>query len=339
MKQLILSLLFLSSVVMAEEVTVTGFGTTYNSALESAKVSALEKGASTFLIGENSARNGKVTEEIDQYNGGILQKYQVVSHQQTPNGHEVTIVADVVPKNNTVRRKSRTDLNIDFEEYEQREKVVARLDNISKAIHAKVTNVQPSIGRYETTVRGSVLLSWQPKWITDMKSFGKVMNDNGKTTNNIYDNASGSLVNALMTRAGFVGAMVGMGVDAAARPETPMNSNSMMYCFSQFYNSSFDCTNAGVDITFPRNPKLVIVAKSNGRDIVLYEQYLDMKMYRYVSAGESMGTTGLLRTNYQTRFHNPAFIIHEQETQTVDLTFNVENSIIKSVTELYVYVR
>lgn len=338
MKNLLISLLFLTSVAVAEEVKVTGYGANYNSALENAKVAALEKGASTFMIGESTARNNRVTEEIDQYNGGIINKYEVVGQRRTDSGVEVTIVADVVPKNNKVLH-GKTPFNVNFDEYQQRERIVNRLDNVGKAIHATVVNNQTKIGRYETTVRGTVLLQWQPKWLSDMKSLGKVMNDKGSTSNNVYDGVSGGAINALMTRGGFIGAMVGMGVDSAVRPDPQPSSASMMYCFSQFYNTSFDCTNAGVDLNFPRNPKLVIVGKVDGRSVVLYEQYLDMKMYRFVSAGESVGTTGLLRTSYETRFHNPALIIHEQETQSVDLTFNVENGIIKSVTEVGVYLQ
>lgn len=338
MKNFLFFLMLLTSVASAEEVRVTGYGANYNSALENAKVVALEKGASTFIIGESTARNGRVSEEIDQYNGGIIKKYDVVSQQTTPTGFAVTIVADVVPKKNVVLH-SKNPFNVDFEEYEKREKIISRLDNVGKAIHAKVLNSQTKIGRYETTVRGTVLLQWQPKWISDMKALGIVMDDNGKTTNNVYDGVSGGVINALMTRGGFIGAMVGMGVDSAVRPTTPKTSDSMMFCFSQYWNSSFQCTNAGVDLNFPRTPKLVIVAKANGRDVVLYEQYLDMKMYRYLSAGDSVGTTGLIRTSYETRFHNPALLIHEQESQTVDLTFNVENSIIKSVTEIGVYLK
>lgn len=338
MKHFLLSLMFLASVAVAEEVKVTGYGANYNSALENAKVIALEKGTGTFIIGENTARNGKVTEEIDQYNGGVIKKYEVVSHRSHSTGYEVTIVADVVPKDNTVRKNRTVPLAADWDDFEKRERIVNRLDNISKAIHAKVVNTQTTIGRYETNISGRVILSWQPKWITDMKALGSVMNDKGKTSNNVYDGVSGGVINTLMTRGGFIGAMVGMGADSAIRPEQ-QRSTSMMYCFSQFYNSTFDCTNTGVEMTFPRNPKLTIVAKANGRDVVLYEQYLDMTMYRYVSAGESLGTTGLIRTSYQTRFNNPAFVVYEQESQVVDLTFNVENSIIKSVTEVGVYLR
>jgi hypothetical protein len=326
------------SVASAEEVQVTGYGLNYNSALENAKVMALEKGASTFIIGESTARNGKMTEEIDQYNGGVIKKYDVVSQRTTNMGYEVTIVADVVPKNNAVR-KTKTPFNVDFEEYEKREKIVNRLDNVGKAIHAQVTKTGTKIGRYETTVYGQVVLTWQPKWITDMKSLTSVINERGTTTNNVYDNVAGSGINSLMSRFGFLGAMGGMAVDSAIRPTPQQNSDHMMVCFGEYYGNGVDCHKLSVDMTFPRSPKLVLVAKVEGRGhVVLYEQYLDMKMYKYVSSGDTMSTSNLFKS-YKTSFHNPALLVYEQQTQVIDLTFNIENSIIKSVTEIGVYLK
>jgi hypothetical protein len=97
MKKTLLELLLASSFEYAEQVTVTGYGANYNAALENAKVLALEKGASTFIIGENRAREGKVTEEIDQYNGGVIKSYRIVSQRNDGFSHEVEIAADVVP--------------------------------------------------------------------------------------------------------------------------------------------------------------------------------------------------------------------------------------------------
>ena len=72
MKKTLLALALASSFAFADEVTVTGYGSNYNAALENAKVAALEKGASTFIIAESNARNGKVEKKINQYNNNIM---------------------------------------------------------------------------------------------------------------------------------------------------------------------------------------------------------------------------------------------------------------------------
>lgn len=336
MKRLIYALVFVTPFVAAKEVVVTGYGSSYNSALENAKVAALEKGVGTFVIGESKLQDNKYNESIAQYNGGVIKTYDVSNHKSNEYGHEVTIVADVVPKDNTIRRSS-SQIKPDFEEYDKRAKVVDKLNNVGKAIHAKVTNHSYKIGNNETTIYARVKLEWQPKWITDVKAFSEVLNDKGETTNGVYENVSGSIINALATRLGVGGALVGMAVDSAIKPTRPDVSDRMMLCFSKYSNASFDCSNFNVDMTFPRNPKLVVVGKVNGNNVVLCEQYLDMNMYRYVSAGESVQMDGFIRSNYKNKFYNPALIVYENETKEIDLTFNVQNSIIKSVTDVVVY--
>lgn len=337
MRKIILASIFtIASVALAEEVKVTGYGSNYTSALENAKVVALEMGASTFIIGETTVRNGSVKENIDQYNGGTIKRYEIVSHYPTAMGYEVTIVADVVPKNNSIKRGS-TPLKIDFDEYQQREKIVDRLDNVGNAIHAKVSHPTYKIGKHQTTIYTDVVLTWQPKWISDMKSFSAVVADKGTTSSNTYDNVSGGVTNSIITRFGLPGALVGLAADKAFKPETPPNNDKMMVCFGSKNGNSVDCNNINVDMSFPINPKLVLVAESNGRKYVLHEHFLDMKMYRYVYPGDSLKTTIL--SNYKTRFHNPALIVYEQETEKIPLTFNVDNSIIKSASNVFVYLK
>jgi hypothetical protein len=331
MKKTLLSLLIMSSIASAEEVRVTGYGATYNSALENAKTQALEKGASTFIIGENRARNGHVTEEIDQYNGGVIKTYTIVSRNSTHIGYEVEIIADVVPKNNSMKRNSGTSLDIDFEDYDKRERVVRHLDNVSTAIRADVMPTSHKIGRYETTVNTNVVLSWQPKWISDMKSFASVVNQKGNTSNNIRDRVTGSAISYSMTAFGTLGALTSLGVYNATKPnEQPTNQN-MMVCFS-----GNECSSIDVDMTFPRNPKLVLVANIGGQEVVLYEQFLDMKMYRYVPAGETVNNS--IFKSYNVRYNQPALLIDERQ-QTVPVSFNLSNDVIRNVSSVNVFLR
>lgn len=331
MNKTLLSLLIVSSIASAEEVRVIGYGATYNSALENAKTQALEKGASTFIIGENRARNGRVTEEIDQYNGGVIKTYKIVSRNSTPVGYEVEIIADVVPKNNSMKKSSGTSLDIDFEDYDKRERVVRHLDNVTTAIRADVMPTSHKIGRYETTVYTNVILSWQPKWISDMKSFASVVNQKGNTNNNIRDRVTGSAISYSMTAFGPIGALASLGVYNATKPnEQPINQN-MMVCFS-----GNECSSIDVDMTLPRNPKLVLVADVGGEEVILYEHFLDMKMYRYVPAGETVSNS--IFKSYNVRYNQPALLIDERQ-QTVPVAFTVANDVIRNVSNVNVFLR
>lgn len=331
MKKTLLSLLIISSIASAEEVRVTGYGATYNSALENAKTLALEKGASTFLIGENRVRNGRATEEIDQYNGGVIKTYKIVSRNSTPVGYEVEIIADVVPKNNSMKRSNTTSLDIDFEDYDKRERVVRRLDDISTAIRADSMQPFHKIGRYETTISTNIVLSWQPKWISDMKAFASVVNQKGNTNNNIRETITGGAISYSMTAFGPIGALASLGVyNATKQPEQPRNQN-MMVCFS-----GNECSSINVDMTFPINPKLTLVADVNGEQVVLYEQFLDMKMYRYIAAGETINNS--IFRNYNVRYNQPALLIDEKQ-QVVPVTFTVPNDVIRNVSSVNVFLR
>lgn len=331
MKKTLLSLLIVSSIASAEEVRVTGYGATYNSALENAKTQALEKGASTFIIGENRARNGHVTEEIDQYNGGVIKTYKIVSRNSTLVGYEVEIIADVVPKNNSMKRSSGSSLGIDFEDYDKRERVVRHLDNVTTAIRADVMPTSHKIARYETTVYTNVVLSWQPKWISDMKSFASVVNQKGNTNNNIRDRVTGSAISYSMTAFGPIGALASLGVYNATKPNEQSINQNMMVCFS-----GNECSSIDVDMTLPRNPKLVLVADVAGQEVILYEQFLDMKMYRYVPAGESVSNS--IFKSYNVRYNQPALLIDERQ-QTVPVSFIVANDVIRNVSNVNVFLR
>jgi len=332
MKKTLLSLMLASTLVCAEEVTVTGYGINYNTALENAKVSALEKGASTFIIGERYARNNRVTEEIDQYNGGVIKRYDILSHSPSSTGYEVTITADVVPKNNTIV-KSKTPFNVDFEDYDKREKIVQKLDNISTAIYARIEPPVSKIGRYETTISTNVVLAWQPKWITDMKAFASVVNDAGSTGSNLKERAVGNGVLALVSHYGLIGALAGTALNQATTPHYNFQqNNNMMICFD-----IDSCSNINVDMTFPVNPKLVFTANVNGRSVILHEMYLDIKLYRYIPSGQSIQPNSLFKS-YKVTFKQPALLINET-TQNIPLTFNVNNDIIRSVSSVNVFLK
>lgn len=333
MKKSLLALLFVCSSVFAGEVKVTGYGANYHAALENAKTSALEKGASTFIIAESNARNGRVEEKIDQYNGGVIKSYSIIEHRSTAMGYEVTIVADVVPKNNTQKRTT-TPFNIGFEEYEKRERVVQRLDDVGKAIHANIANPQTKIGREETIISTNIELSWQQKWLSDMKLFTSTINEKGKTTSNTRESLAGGLSTYLFGVSPILGA-IGW---EATKPDPIQLQDNMMVCFGMYIRSSVDCFNLDVDMTMPRNPKIVVIGKVRGQDVFLHEQYLeDTRMYQFVNAGDYRSNRFL--PNFKTTYNQPALVIFENEKHSLPVKFAVSNDLVKQLESVQVYLR
>ena len=328
MKKTLLALLLASSFAYAEQVTVTGYGANYNAALENAKVLALEKGASTFIIGENRARDGRVVEEIDQYNGGVIKSYRIVSHRNTDFSHEVEIDADVVPKDNRIVRNT-TDFSADFQEFGERERVVNRLDNIGNAISAVVVNPRFNVGRYSTAASGRVVLSFQPKWISDMREFTKVVNQKGMTSSNTHESIQGGVVSGLLRSSptAAVGALV------LGQPYEPPMSNDMMICFD-----GSDCQTVGVNFeNMPRNPKLVLASVVNGNEYILYQQELDMKMYEYMQAGEGKYHNNFVK--YKTNYNQPTLIVYPKRQHVVDISFEIDNNLARQMDNVKVYLR
>jgi hypothetical protein len=75
------------------------------------------------------------------------------------------------------------------------------------------------------------------------------------------------------------------------------------------------------------------VANIGGQEVVLYEQYLDMKMYRYVESGESINNS--IFKSYAVQ---PALLIDERK-QTVPVEFNVPNDVIRNISTVNVFLR
>jgi hypothetical protein len=336
MKKTALALLFTATFANAAEVKVTGYGSNYDAALENAKVAALEQGASTFVMSERNARSNHVTESIDEYTSGVIKSYKVVSKQQNTLGYEVTIIADVVPKDNTIRKGSGT-FSPDFKEYERREKIVSRLDNIGNAVYADVKNPNYKIGRYDTTVYADVTISWQPKWVSDVRSFSKTINEKGSTSTNTHGEIAAGVSNAVKSATGN-GILGWLAWEVAKPGPAPEWVANQMVCFGANQNSTVDCFNIDVDFAFiPRNPKLVMVATVDGQQVQLYEQYVDMQLYKFASAGD-------VRYNkffpqHKTTLNQPALLVFENESQKMRVKFDVNNELMKRINNVQVYLR
>jgi hypothetical protein len=258
----------------------------------------------------------------------VIKSYRIVSQRNDAFSHEVEIVADVVPKDNRIVRNT-TDFSADFQEFGERERVVNRLDNISNAISASVVNPKFNVGRYSTAASGRVVLSFQPKWISDMREFTKVVNQKGMTSSNTHESIQGGVVSGLLrsSSTAAVGALV------LGQPNEPPMSNDMMICFD-----GSDCRTVGVNFeNMPRNPKLVLASVVNGNEYVLYQQELDMKMYEYMQAGEGKYLSSIAK--YKTNFNQPTLILYPKRQHVVDISFEIDNNLARQMDNIKVYLR
>jgi hypothetical protein len=337
MKKTALALLFAATFANAAEVKVTGYGSNYDAALENAKVAALEQGASTFVMSERNARSNHVTESIDEYTSGVIKSYKVVSKQQNTLGYEVTIIADVVPKDNTIKKGKQSSFSPDFTEYERREKIVSRLDNVGHALYADVQNPNYKIGRTNTTVYADVVISWQQKWVSDMRAFSTTINEKGSTSTNTHGEIAAGVSNAVKSATGN-GLLGWLAWEAAKPAPAPEWRDNQMVCFGAYRNSTVDCYNIDVDFAYiPRNPKLVMIATVDGQQIQLYEQYVDMQLYTFASAGDVWYNKFF--PQHKTTMNQPAFMVYEKESQKMQVKFDVNNELMKRINNVQIYIR
>jgi hypothetical protein len=336
MKTLALALMLSSSVAFAVEVTVTGVGNSYDSALQNAKQEAIEQVASTFIISEKNYKQKQYSESIDQYNAGIIKSHKVIQRNRDDYGlHHVTILADVEPKkDNRIHNKQSAEFTPMFVEFEERRKVVDRLDNVNQAVSVSVSKPSYVIGREETIVSIDVSLKLQPKWVSDIKSFAHVIDEKGSTTTNTYSSIHGSIVSSLIGSNPVAAVLVG----AFGEPEYIQMKEEMMVCFSGRRGSFIECNNIGVDFAkLPRTPKVVVVGIADGANHLLYKAELDFSGYEFVYPGERRYHNFF--KSYKKTFNQPALILYVDETQNINPRFKVDNKIAKNMKEVKVFLQ
>lgn len=331
MKRIAIALMFASSMALAEEVTVTGYGSTFDNALANAKVQALEKVTGTFIISESEYKNKQYKETIDQYNGGIINKYDIVSSSKKSTGYEVTIVADVDrKKDNRMKVNKPVALDVHQQDYKEKEKVFDRLDNFSKAVAIQISQPTYNVGRNSTTVNFNVAMSFQPKWVSDMKSFAKVIDDEGKTSSNAYSTVHGSIVATLMTWNPFAA----VAVAEVGKPKQAERSDDTMVCFATTKSSSATCQSIGVDFrNIHATPRLVVYGNVNGKEVELWSQHAHPSFYEVLYPGDKRTTWF---KNINNTYNQPALLIYEREQQVSNVRFAVDNSQIDKIKDIKV---
>lgn len=172
------------NIVQAVEVTATGYGSSFNEALQNAKVLATEYAASTFVTGKQELIDGKYKETLGQYNGGLVQKFAVKSTVIKAGVYEVMILADVnADKINTIITTGNVAPNTFApqmekaqDEHQKTTQALVAIDNASPRFAVVVDNSTYQIHKNETTITYRYHVLWTPKWIDDVRQLAKTIN-------------------------------------------------------------------------------------------------------------------------------------------------------------------
>ena len=326
----LLAAMLLATSASAEVVTATGWGVSFDGALANAKQEALEMGASTFVTGKKLYQNRQLSEEIVQYNGGIIKEYDIIRSIKMGDEYSVTIKADVVEQDNR-RHANENGAVVDFTEYDKRANVVGYLDDPGQAIHMKVMDHKVTVRADGVHVKMRIRLDWQPKWLSDVKSFSTVIGEKGRTSSNTQDEIVGNISNMLLN----VNPLAGVAFHTALDPDEVENIESQMICFATDNKSNnVDCRNIGVDFQrFSADPKLVIVAGGQ----VIHQKYIYTNMFEKVYPGEYKQNRFL--RNHKVTFHQPALVVYTEEVQDVYLDFVVPRHQLEGVKSVEVFLR
>lgn len=325
MKRSLVLLYFFASLCSAEEVVTTGYGDTFDSALRNAKIFAIEKVTGTWISSEHFFKNGKTSEQIVQYNGGVIKKYEVLSY----NNNEIKIKADVdVVKDNRVGTKSKdipTEMRTALLEQQQnREKIqtaVKFLDSKTKALGITARDISYVNKGSTTEVTMKATISWIPKWISDVTTLGKTIDVYGKVSRDTHEKVSGSIVNAVYTTPLAIPAVF---LHAVTRPESLELSDQNQLCF---VNDS--CYIIGVPFTmFDSDIRIQVDGlKENEKAYSTTIRFKDTNLYEFIAAGdEKRGWLGSRIT-----YNNPTVQINTNRQMNVTFSFVVDTKKLSEV--------
>jgi hypothetical protein len=315
MKYTLLALSLVASLCSAEEVVTTGYGNTFESALRNAKISAIAKVTGTWISSEHFVKNGTLTEEIVQYNGGVIKKYEVLSY----HNNEVKIKADVdVVKDNRVGTKSKdipTEMrNTLLEQQQNRDKIqkaVKFLDSKSKAMNLMTRDVSYNNkgSVTEVTIKGTI--SWTPKWVSDTITLGKTIDVYGRVNRDTHERVSGSIINAAYNTPVMLPAVFLYGL---TKPESLELSDQNQLCF---VNDS--CYVTGVPFTMFDSDIRVIVEGSRDKEKIYNTviKFRDTNLYEIIAAGDEKRSWFGTRITY----NNPTVQINTNTQMNVTFSF------------------
>jgi hypothetical protein len=294
MKTTIATLCLLACNAQAVMVESNGYGNTFESALKNAKIAAVEQVNGTWLSGQVYSNNGKISEEIAQYNGGVIKSYNVISYFN----NVVTISADVdIVKDNRMASKTgdvpqfiKDDLSFMQENYSKIEKSINYLNNKNNAFGVKLDGVEYFNKGDITSLRLSGTVSWSPKWISDFESLHKTIGQKNFS--------QGDKLACISVRKNYIG---------------PDQSCIATTGFTKF-NDNFTITVNGI---------------SKNKSVFNKPFYFRNNMYERVYVGYVKRDPNSVDNVYQ--YDNATLVFHKFEKETFNVTLDVPTNDLKQV--------
>jgi hypothetical protein len=309
----------------ATEVVVTGYGKSYQSALDNAKVAAVDKANGLWLNSEQKVTDGKHSERIVTYSGGVLTKFDIVSS----TSDSVTIKADVQPREKNgmstnsvnIPPSMRREVSGRIDNQKRLKDAVSSLNDKNKALSIIVSDVSYSEVGTNTKVTLTGKISYNQKWLEDLRELSQQVGVKGGTFEekpDYYGIALTSLAGQVSPIAGGASAVA----FAANKPSAqPSRSSYQMVCLD-------DCYMIGEDLEKLQTPTFLTI-KGFGAGEVFRQTVVmdDVRMVDYIPVGTTVdGRWGRKRI-----YQNPAAVILKDKVVDFRLTFLAKSDKISTV--------
>jgi hypothetical protein len=182
--RIFLCLILISSCATAfsQEETATGYGGSFDEALENAKNLVTEQAAGTFITSRQNLVNDHLTETAAQYDGGFINHYDVKNTNVDNGVYRVTITADVdTNKINNVIEGGTSSVSdetiLAVQKIADNEKKTTdawgKLNSVSPQLAVKVIDSQYSVSDGKVYLYYNLRIGWNPKWYDDALNLAK----------------------------------------------------------------------------------------------------------------------------------------------------------------------
>lgn len=341
MRYLCLAFLLYSLTAGAEVVTSSGYGKTFDEALQNAKTTCIEQVAGTFIIGESSVDQDVYHSRIAQYNGGLITRYTVLSTRESSGLIEIVINADVdTDKVNSMIVANGADIASDVaekleksrDEHNKSQAIISALDVTSQAYTVQVGKITYRNRGDLTDVSVQLKLMHSPKWFDDVRVMAKTIGREVNTGNS----------DALWILAAFSAilnpalplALFSVANRADKQPET---HDEYLTCFSRDRDTDVDLcyeikhpfqniSNSGIIML---NGKVVMA----GREMQLNSTpvSVDRALFKKVKAGEHVYFESSCRERI---FHNSGIVMFGRGEVSLQYDFTARTDDVKQMTRV-----
>lgn len=335
MRKLLIPLALMSiGIANAATVTSTGCGATYESALQNAKTQAVEQVTGTWMNGERTLRDDRLSERTAEYNGGVIKKYTVDASNKDNDQTCVTITANVDKvKDNRMSTNStdippelRQNLTEKHEKFQQAANAVDMLNSKNKAFAVNVEKVDYSNVGNTTRVTVIGVISYTPKWKSDVESLARTVDQTGGPKSNAVPHTAFGVAGGVAAMNPVAGAAIGLFI----RPDAPKNNPEPMLCFADKFNDNPDnCYFVGEGFGTFNRPTQVAILDQTGAKLSQWSLG-DTKLYQNMYPGQSK--YGLF--GYKKTYENPTLVLYLDEQVKMKFTFDVPSQYLASVEKL-----